>query len=211
MRKLPFYAQVLMMVVLAAGLVGVAYEFVPNLKEMGEQIQKIRAEYTESERKIREGQAIEQKLPEFEREINNLQRKLGDIQQILPTGPETGDLLRWIKNMTDQSNLGLKSFGPGDLKPVDFYKIFPIEMDVVGRYHDVGIFLDRVSKYSRIINVDNLRLAALRGGGEKTISASFTATTFVYEEPPTAKVEEAKKCTVDTWAGSSRRRASPSW
>ena len=193
MRKLPFYAQVLMMVVLAAGLVGVAYEFVPNLKEMGEQIQKIRAEYTESERKIREGQAIEQKLPEFEREIANLQRKLGDIQQILPTGPETGDLLRWIKNMTDQSNLGLKSFGPGDLKPVDFYKIFPIEMDVVGRYHDLGIFLDRVSKYSRIINVDNLRLAALRGGGDKTISASFTATTFVYEEPSAAKVEEAKQ------------------
>jgi type IV pilus assembly protein PilO len=193
MRKLPFYAQVLMMVVLAAGLVGVAYEFVPNLKEMGEQIQKIRAEYTESERKIREGQAIEQKLPEFEREINNLQRKLGDIQQILPTGPETGDLLRWIKNMTDQSNLGLKSFGPGDLKPVDFYKVFPIEMDVVGRYHDLGIFLDRVSKYSRIINVDNLRLSALKSGGDKTISASFTATTFVYEEPPTEKVEEAKK------------------
>jgi type IV pilus assembly protein PilO len=193
MRKLPFYAQVLMMVVLAAGLVGVAYEFVPNLKEMGEQIQKIRGEYTESERKIREGQAIEQKLPEFEREINNLQRKLGDIQQILPTGPETGDLLRWIKNMTDQSNLGLKSFGPGDLKPVDFYKVFPIEMDVVGRYHDLGIFLDRVSKYSRIINVDNLRLSALKSGGDKTISASFTATTFVYEEPPTEKVEEAKK------------------
>ncbi len=193
MRKMPFYAQVVLMVVLAAGLVGVAYEFVPNLKEMGEQIQKIRAEYTESERKIREGQAIEQKLPEFEREINNLQRKLGDIQQILPTGPETGDLLRWIKNMTDQSNLGLKSFAPGDLKPVDFYKVFPIEMDVVGRYHDLGIFLDRVSKYSRIINVDNLRLSALKSGGEKTISASFTATTFVYEEPPTEKVEEAKK------------------
>jgi type IV pilus assembly protein PilO len=193
MRKLPFYAQVLMMVALAAGLVGVAYEFVPNLKEMGERIQKIRAEYTESERKIREGQAIEQKLPEFEREINNLQRKLGDIQQILPTGPETGDLLRWIKNMTDQSNLGLKSFAPGDLKPVDFYKIFPIEMDVVGRYHDLGIFLDRVSKYSRIINVDNLRLSALRGGGERSISAGFTATTFVYEEPPAEKIEEAKQ------------------
>ncbi len=193
MRKMPFYAQVILMVVLAAGLVGVAYEFVPNLKEMGEQIQKIRAEYTESERKIREGQAIEQKLPEFEREINNLQRKLGDIQQILPTGPETGDLLRWIKNMTDQSNLGLKSFGPGNLQPVDFYKVFPIEMDVVGRYHDLGMFLDKVSKYSRIINVDNLRLSALRGQGDKTISASFTATTFVYEEPPTDKVEEAKK------------------
>jgi type IV pilus assembly protein PilO len=193
MQKMPFYAQVILMVLLAALLVGVAYWVMPGLKDMGGQIQTIRADYTEKERQIREGQAIEQKLPEFEREIANLQRKLGDIQQILPTGPETGDLLRWIKNMTDQSNLGLKSFGPGDLKPVDFYKIFPIEMDVVGRYHDLGIFLDRVSKYSRIINVDNLRLSALRGGGEKTISAGFTATTFVYEEPPAEKIEEANQ------------------
>ena len=192
MQRLPFYAQVLTMVVLAALLVGVAYWLWPGLKDMGEQIGRYRAEYTEKERQIREGQAIEQKLPEFEREIANLQRKLGDIQQILPTGPETGDLLRWIKNMTDQSSLGLKSFAPGDLKPVDFYKVFPIEMDVTGRYHDLGIFLDRVSKYSRIINVDNLRLASNPKGGEKTIRASFTATTFVYEEPAAGQAEESK-------------------
>jgi len=30
---------------------------------------------------------------------------------------ETGDLLRWIKNLGDQSNLDLNSFGPGSLKP----------------------------------------------------------------------------------------------
>jgi Tfp pilus assembly protein PilO len=55
-------------------------------------------------------------------------------------------------------------------------------MDVVGRYHDLGIFLDRVSKYSRIINVDNLRIGSNQSGGDKTIRASFTATTFVYDD-----------------------------
>jgi len=59
-------------------------------------------------------------------------------------------------------------------------------MDVVGRYHDLGIFLDRVSKYSRIINVDNLRMGNNQGGGEKTIRASFTATTFVYDDKAAA-------------------------
>ncbi len=193
MQKLPFWGQILLMVVIAAVIVAIAYWFVPDLKKMGADVARLQKEYTAKERQIQEGQAIEQKLPEFEREINNLQRTLGDVQQILPTGPETGDLLRWIKNMTDQSNLDLKSFAPGELKPVDFYKQFPIDMDVVGRYHDLGIFLDRVSKYSRIINVDNLRISANPGGGEKSIRASFTATTFVYEEPPIEKVEEVKK------------------
>jgi len=182
LERLPFWGQVLLMVALAAGLVGIAYYLFPNLKEKGEAIHAIRVELEDLNAKIVEGRAIEQKLPEFEQEVANLQRKLGDVQQILPTDAQTGDLLRWIKNMTDQSNLGLKAFAPGGLRPVDFYKEFPIEMDVVGRYHDLGIFLDRVSKYSRIINVDNLRMNTNQGGGDKTIRASFTATTFVYDD-----------------------------
>ena len=110
-----------------------------------------------------------------------------DVQQILPTNQETGDLLAWIKNLGDQSNLDLKSFSPSGLRPVEFYKEFPIQMDVIGRYHDLGIFLDRVSKYSRIINVDGLRISAVSSENNKTIRATFTATTFVYEADENAE------------------------
>ena len=58
----------------------------------------------------------------------------------------------------------------------------------IGRYHDLGIFLDRVSKYSRIINVDSLRISAVQNEPNKTIRATFTATTFVYDD---ADSEEA--------------------
>ena len=178
--KIPFYGQVLLFLAMAAGIVLVAYSVYPDLGQMQTEIRTLEDDYQTKDRKIREGQAIEQRLPEFEREIESLQRKLGDIQQILPTDQETGDLLAWIKNVGDQSNLDLKSFAPGALRPVDFYKEFPIEMQVVTRYHDLGLFLDRVSKYSRIINVDNLRIGTSRER-DKTITASFTATTFVYD------------------------------
>jgi len=184
--KVPFYAQVLIFLAMAAGIVLVAYAVYPNLGQMQEEITKLEDDYAVKEAKIREGQAIEQRLPEFEREIESLKRKLGDIQQILPTDQETGDLLAWIKNVGDQSNLDLKSFNPGTLRPVEFYKEFPIEMQVVTRYHDLGLFLDRVSKYSRIINVDNLRISHSKERN-KSISASFTATTFVYDERAAAQ------------------------
>lgn len=179
--KIPFYGQVLIFLAMAVGIVGIAYAVYPNLGKMQDEIAELEDQYAVKEAKIREGQAIEQRLPEFEREIENLERKLGDIQQILPNDEETGDLLAWIKNVGDQSNLDLKSFTPGALRPADFYKEFPIEMQVLTRYHDLGIFLDRVSKYSRIINVDNLRISQARER-DKTISVSFTATTFVYDE-----------------------------
>ena len=180
--RLPFWGQVAVMAVLAVLLVGIAYFVFPNLKEKGVQIQALEDESKKKESEIQKGLLIESNLPKVEQEIARKQRELGDLQQILPTGPETGELLRWIKNLADQSNLDLKSFGPGPMRPVDFYKEFPIDMNVVGRYHDLGIFLDRVSKYSRIINVDGLRMGSNTGGGEKTIRASFTATTFVYDE-----------------------------
>jgi len=180
-EKMPFYGQVLVFLAIALGIVGVAYYIAPNLGEMRAEIRRLEGDLAEKERKITEGRAIEQRLPEFEREIAMLQQKLGDVQQILPTNQETGDLLRWIKNLGDQSNLDLKSFAPGSLRPVEFYKEFPIEMQVIGRYHDLGMFLDRVSKYSRIINVDNLSMTQAKVR-DKTITASFTATTFVYDE-----------------------------
>ena len=180
-EKVPFYGQVLIFAGLSMAIVAMAYFIFPDLSEMKEDIVQYEDEWTEKDRKIQEGLAIEQRLPEFEREIANLQRKLGDVAQILPTNQETGDLLSWIKNLGDQSNLDLKSFSPGALRPVEWYKEFPIDMQVIGRYHDLGIFLDRVSKYSRIINVDNLSVTSVRGQGDKTIQATFRATTFVYD------------------------------
>jgi len=183
LEKLPFYGQLLVFAALGLGIVVIAYFVFPNLKDMQAEIDTMSDDLAEKQREVSDGQAIEARLPEFEREIASLKQKLGDVQQILPTGRETGDLLRWIKNLGDQSNLDLKSFSPGGLRPVEFYKEFPIEMNVNGTYHDLGLFLDRVSKYQRIINVDNLRMSkAARSEPGKTIQASFTATTFVYDE-----------------------------
>ena len=120
---------------MAVGIVAVAYFAYPDLEAMRAEVQQLETDYAAKQQEIRKGQAIEQRLPEFEREIEALERKLGDVKQILPTQQETGDLLAWIKNLGDQSNLDLKSFAPGSLKPVDFYRELPIDMQVVTRYH----------------------------------------------------------------------------
>jgi type IV pilus assembly protein PilO len=181
LEKLPFYGQVLIFGGAALGIVIAAYALWPGLGEMRKEIAELEGVHTEKQAEIRKGQAAEQRLPELEREIAAKNQELTDLEQILPSERETGDLLRYVKNLGDQSNLDLKSFNPGGLKPAEFYQEFPIEMQVSGRYHDLGIFLDRVSKYSRIINVDNLRIKATKDPG-RSIQASLTATTFVFSD-----------------------------
>ena len=182
LEKLPFYGQVLVFAGAALGVIIAAYALWPNLGDMRVEIAEYEEVYTDKQAEIRKGQAAEQRLPELEREIAAKRRDLTDLEQILPSDRETGDLLRYVKNLGDQSNLDLKSFAPGGLRPAEFYQEFPIEMQIEGKYHDLGIFLDRVSKYSRIINVDDLRISASKSKRGRTIQASLTATTFVFVE-----------------------------
>ena len=180
-KTLPFWGQVALVAVVCASLVCVAYWAYPNFSQMQQQNQADAKRLEDLQTEIRRGAAIEAKLPEFEREIANLQKKLEDLLQILPTEPETGELLKWVKNLTDQSNLDLQRFDPGALRAVEFYREFPINMDVVGDYHDLGVFFDRISKYSRIINVDNVQIGT-NSSGKGSIHSTFTATTFVYDD-----------------------------
>jgi type IV pilus assembly protein PilO len=182
-KKLPFWGQFGVVALMAAGLVGVAWMAYPNFGEMARQNAANQETLSGLQAEIRKGQAIEAKLPEFEREIENLQAKLNDLLAILPTEPETGELLKWVKNLADQSNLELRQFNPGQLRQVEFYKEFPITMDVNGDYHDLGVFFDRISKYSRIINVSGVNINT-NNTGRGSIRSTFTATTFVYDDKP---------------------------
>jgi len=180
-KKLPFWGQFVAVAVIAAVIVGIAWTAYPNFQAMEKRNEGEQAKLNGLQADIRKGQAIEAKLPEFEREIENLQTKLNDLLTILPTEPETGELLKWVKNLTDQSNLELKQFNPQALKPIEFYKEFPIQMQIEGDYHDLGVFFDRISKYSRIINVSNVVITA-KNQGKGSIASNFTATTFVYDD-----------------------------
>lgn len=181
LKKLPFWGQFAVVGVMAGVLLAAAFTAYPNFNAMTKRNAGERSRLEGLQAEIRKGQAIEAKLPEFEKEIENLQVKLSDLLAILPTTPETGELLKWVKNLADQSNLELRKFDPQTLRPVEFYKEFPIQMEIEGDYHDLGVFFDRISKYSRIINVSNVVIGA-RSQSKGSINSNFTATTFVYDD-----------------------------
>ena len=58
---------------------------------------------------------------------------------------------------------------------------WPIGLQLEGTYHDLGTFLERVSKFPRIINVGDIHIKSrrTRSRAPSTITAECTATTFV--------------------------------
>ncbi|HEY3571243.1 MAG TPA: type 4a pilus biogenesis protein PilO [Thermoanaerobaculia bacterium] len=142
--------------------------------------------------KIQEGRAAKQELPKFREEVRQLELELDKLLRILPARRNTPDLMRRIRSLAEQGDFTLKAFTPGVLTDKEFYSEWPIKVDLDGSYHNLALLFDRVSRFSRIINVENLEIKALpqvknpKGQAEAnphTINAKFTAKTFVYKEP----------------------------
>jgi type IV pilus assembly protein PilO len=142
--------------------------------------------------KIQEGRVAKAELQKFREEVRQLELELDKLLRILPARRNTPDLMRRIRSLAEQGDFSLKKFTPGVLSDKEFYSEWPIEVDLDGTYHNLALFFDRISRFSRIINVENLIVKALpvvknpKGAdavNQRTISAIFTAKTFVYKEP----------------------------
>ena len=158
---------------------------------MNDQIVGQEHKLQELQDKIQKGRAAKAQLPKFREEVRQLELELDKLLRILPARRNTPDLLRRIRSLAEQGDFTLKSFTPGALADKDFYSEWPIEIQVDGGYHNLALFFDRISRFSRIINIEDLKINANPGPGQHTINATFKAKTFVYKEAEPPKADAA--------------------
>jgi type IV pilus assembly protein PilO len=155
------------------------------LNPMKDQLAAGGQQLAELQNKIQEGRAAKQQLPRFREEVRQLEMELDKLLRILPARRNTPDLLRRIRSLTEQGDFALRRFTPGQLSDREFFSEWPIAVSVDGGYHNLALFFDRISRFSRIINIEDLTIAALPGArGSHTLTANFKAKTFVYKEAP---------------------------
>ena len=178
LSKLPWYGQLGAFVVLSLAGAGAFWNWYaqPTQAEiavrMGE-LTKIRAE-------ISKGQATARRLPEFRADVAELEEQLERLRAVLPEEKDVADLLRRIQGMATQSNLAIRGFKPQPVATREMHAEWPIQLELEGTYHNIGTFLERVSKFPRIINVGGISIKARdKQSAAATVTAGCTATTFV--------------------------------
>jgi Tfp pilus assembly protein PilO len=129
---------------------------------------------------IQKGRSAERKLSQFREEVKRLELELAKLLQILPSARNTEDLIKRIETLTRQGDFNLKKFTPQDPVAKDFYSEYPIDIALDGTYHNLALFFDRMSRFSRIINVEDMKVYTLETVPGKSISATFVAKTFIY-------------------------------
>ncbi|MEO8348404.1 MAG: type 4a pilus biogenesis protein PilO [Acidobacteriota bacterium] len=143
------------------------------------QIKTKRADLEGLHQEIQKGLAAERKLPQFREEVRRLELELAKLLQVLPSKRNTEELIKRIETLTRQGDFTLKKFTPGDFVPKEFYSEWPIDIQLDGTYHNLALFFDRMSRFSRIINVEDLKITVL-DIPQKSIAAQFVAKTFIY-------------------------------
>ena len=175
-------------VALIVGLViGVAIYVAMHMyffKDMQVDIEKLNQKIFDLEREIEKGLQAKADLPKLEEDIQNYELELERLTRILPTRKETPALIKRLKQLNELGFFRLVRFTPGGFEDREYYLEWPIKVELEGTYHELGQFFDRLSRFSRIINVRDLQIKPYRsrkGGPPYTIKASFTQRTFIYK------------------------------
>jgi len=109
-----------------------------------------------------------------------LEARLEELTAILPLQRETEDILEEIRTAAEEVAMTIVSVVPQTPLEREVYSEWPWNFQVQSTYHNMALFLDRVRTIPRIVNVSALAMRAEGDGVTRSVSADFTATTFVY-------------------------------
>lgn len=181
--KLPWRAQLAIFVCLALAGAG-AYSHFSELPRQEAMATKA-SELTAIRARIDTGVATARRLDDFREQVGELETLLESLRPILPREKDVADLLRRIQTLATQSNLTIRGFKPEAITTRELHAEWPIGLELEGTYHDLGQFLDRVSRLPRIISIGAISIASREPPAPgATIDVSCTATTFVLLETP---------------------------
>jgi type IV pilus assembly protein PilO len=181
LNKLPWYGQMALFAVMGVAIIGAFYWFyvVPTQAEMVTREQKLAALRVD----IAKGSTTANQLNQFRQQVAELEGRLESLKAVLPEQKDVADLLRRIQTLATQSNLAIRGFKPAPSVTKQLHAEWPIALQLDGTYHNLAMFFDRVSKFSRIINVSNITIRAKEKPDlNSTITVDCVATTFVLLE-----------------------------
>ena len=192
LNKLPWKVQVGIFLAVAVAAVGGFYWYYVQSAQATVTTQRQKLDAMKVE--INKGKATARQLPAFRQQVTELSARLDSLRAVLPEEKDVSDLLRRLQTLATQSNLTIRSFKPAPIVQKETHAEWPIELELDGTYHNLGLFLDRVSKFPRIINVSGLAISGrTEGATSQTIAVTCTATTFVLLDPEALAAAQPKK------------------
>ncbi len=150
-------AALVVFLAVAIGYVFFLTSFVPfGFQPRREAIGKLEGEYEQISADLMKAKQTASRLPQVQAEFEQLTKRWDEAKTLLPTEKEMAELLTQVTVSGQHSGVDFLLFEPKPPMPKDIYVEHPVAVEVQGGYHDVGMFLSRLSNLPRIVNVNSI-------------------------------------------------------
>lgn len=128
------------------------------------------------QQEIAEKQIIAKQIEKYRKERDAMKEDLQVALTRLPEQKEIPGLLDSVSEAGRRLNLEFLLFEPLTTVPKEFYAEVPVKVEVIGGYHNIVFFFEKVAKLPRIMNITDL---SIKKGVAKDNIDSLTASCLV--------------------------------
>lgn len=147
--------------------------------------------------KIKVQQAIN--LDGLRKQKTQANEYVATLEKQLPSKAEMDALLSDINQAGLGRGLQFELFKPGQVVVKDYYAELPIDIKVIGHYHDVGAFTSDIANLPRIVTLNKMNLTV---GKDGVLTLDAVAKTFRYLDDE--EVAEQRKAALSAKKGAKK-------
>jgi len=129
-------------------------------------------------------------LDAYKKQLAEIEESFGSLLRQLPRETEVPGLLEDITAAAVGASLEIKSIELKDEVQTEYYTELPIDIDVVGEYHDFGVFVSAVAGLGRIVTLHDFEV---KGSEGNKLSLNITAKTYRYSSQDGNSNKKKKK------------------
>lgn len=177
--NLPLPVKAVLLLMLLVLLVGFGYWFfwMPSFDEL----EQARNKETELRNVFLDKKKQSINLEAYKEQMVEIENTFGALLKQLPDKSQMDALLTDVNQAGLSRGLEFELFKPGTEIIGDFYAEMPIQIRVIGGYHDLGAFATDVSRLSRIVTLNDVAITNAAAKNAKTDKQEVASGSLVME------------------------------
>lgn len=118
-------------------------------------------------------------LDAYKDQLEEMEETFGSLLKQLPRDTEVPGLIDDISSAALGAGLSLNVMNPQTMIRTEFYSELPINMEVVGGYHEMGSFVSAVAALPRIVTLHDFSIVRMNNEN-KDLKMNIVAKTYQY-------------------------------
>ncbi len=151
------------------------------------EIARLNREYSSQKQKLNTYRKMASNLAKYEKKMADFKIRFNLAVMALPDKKEIPSLLKAVSKAGIDAGLVFTLFKPRNEVAKGFYAEIPVEIKIIGGYHQLAHFFDKVSRLYRIVTIRNIKIKGKTKSRDLAVSCTAVTYKFIKHKPKKKK------------------------